>query len=206
MLIAVLTFATLSWPPAHSGTRASVGDRWRVWPAGRIFPASVPGTSPSGAAVRYRLTGVATEVPCDRGLQPDAARALRPFGCLTILRATYADGTQTYVATAGIAVLSDKAEGASSSAARRLGTRPTGGPRLRPPSVRPAGFAGGAAEGFGERQYVAGALAGGDDRYVVLTSAGYADGRPYTSGTSIDSRLTRVARELATTLHRDLTR
>ncbi|MFI0424870.1 hypothetical protein [Spongiactinospora sp. 9N601] len=206
ILAAAIGLIAHSWPPAHSGTGAPVADRWRTWPAARIFPAMLPGTSPSGAAVRYRLTGVAAEAPCERALQPAAARALNRLGCLTTLRATYADGTQTYVATAGIAVLSDSAADAASRVARRLATQQSGRPRLRPPSVRPAGFAGGAAEGFGERQYVAGALAAGEHRYVVLTSAGYADGRPYTPGSPIDGRLPRLARELAVTLHRDLTR
>ncbi|MCG5219877.1 hypothetical protein [Streptosporangium sp. KLBMP 9127] len=206
VLLAAVASVAVSWLPAHSGTAPPVRERWHTWPARDIFPAAIRGTSPSGAGTRYRLAGVAPEAACERALQPAAARALAPLGCLTTLRATYADSTETFVATAGIAVLSDSAATAPSSVARLLGLR--GGDRIqgRPPSVRPAGFPGGVAEGFGERQYVAGALVAGHDRYVVLTAAGYADGRPYVAGGRADIRLTRLAVELADALYRGLTR
>ncbi|MCA2229831.1 hypothetical protein [Nonomuraea aurantiaca] len=78
-------------------------ERWHAWPVARVFPSSVPGTSPSGARVTYVLAGVAPESPCRVAFQPGVARLLR--GCVTALRATYADSTQTFVATVGIAVL-----------------------------------------------------------------------------------------------------
>ncbi|MEU8151677.1 hypothetical protein [Nonomuraea sp. NPDC048901] len=80
-----------------------VPERWHAWPVARVFPSSVPGTSPSGARVTYVLAGVAPESPCRVAFQPGVARLLR--GCVTALRATYADSTQTFVATVGIAVL-----------------------------------------------------------------------------------------------------
>ncbi|MBT2235609.1 hypothetical protein [Nonomuraea sp. NEAU-A123] len=78
-------------------------ERWHAWPVARVFPGSVPGTSPSGARVTYVLAGVAPEAPCRVAFQPGVLRLLR--GCVTALRATYADSTQTFVATVGIAVL-----------------------------------------------------------------------------------------------------
>ncbi|GLW12907.1 hypothetical protein Misp01_80350 [Microtetraspora sp. NBRC 13810] len=208
-LLALLAWAAIlasSWPAAHGGATSPVGDRWRSWPATRVFPPSVPATSPSGARIRYLLAGVAREARCEDALQPEAARALARLGCVTTLRATYTDSTQTYVVTAGIAVLSASAPSAATPVAGRLGIRETGPMRERPPTVRPAPFPGGAAEGFGERQYVAGALAAGHDRYVVLTAAGYADGRPYAPGVPADPRLTRAARDLAAALHRNISR
>jgi hypothetical protein len=205
-ILAALASVAFAWLPAHSGTATAVRERWRAWPVGRIFPDSISGTSPSGAGTSYRLTGVAPEAPCERALHPAAARALASLGCLTTLRATYADSTETFVATAGIAVLSDAATVAASPVARRLGLLRGGHLQGRPPSVRPARLPGGVAEEFGERQYIAGALTAGYDRYVVLTAAGYADGRPYVAGGQADARLVRLAGELAGALYRGLTR
>jgi hypothetical protein len=118
---------------------------------------------------------------------------LARYGCRTVLRATYLDVTQTFVVTSGIAVLH---------------TTPGDGPALaaspRPPTVRPASFPG-AAEDFGDTQYVTGGLAEGDGPYAVLTAAGYADGRAYTPSCPPDERLTKLARDLATSLLRRLT-
>ncbi|GAA5073189.1 hypothetical protein GCM10023259_073740 [Thermocatellispora tengchongensis] len=212
VLLALAVLVAFSWPPAHGGAGPPVRERWRSWPVARVFPPSLPGTSPSGARVRYVLAGVAAEAPCARALQPAAARALAPLGCLTTLRATYTDVTETYVVTAGIAVLSDAATAAPPPLAGGLDVHGLALPKAgrhapeRPPTVLPAAFPGGPAERFGERQYVAGAVAAGYDRYVVLTAAGHADGRPYEPGRRADPRVARAARDLARALHRELTR
>lgn len=187
--VALLSVLSLTGPTADPPVR----ERWHAWPVARIFPDSVPGTSPSGAKVTYRLAGVAPEAPCRVALQPAAAGALP--GCLTTLRATYADSTNTYVATVGVAVL----DGPAGHVAERLHGE-------RPPSVRPVAFPGGAAEGFGERQYITGALAASSERYVVFAAAGYSDGRPYQPGERAAPRLGDAARRLATALHGALTR
>jgi hypothetical protein len=92
---------------ALPSTEPPVPERWHAWPVARVFPGSVPGTSPSGARVTYVLAGVAPEAPCRVAFQPGVLRLLR--GCVTALRATYADSTQTFVATVGIAVLATPA-------------------------------------------------------------------------------------------------
>ncbi|MEU4235214.1 hypothetical protein AB0F17_64030 [Nonomuraea sp. NPDC026600] len=99
-------------------------ERWHAWPVARVFPGSVPGTSPSGARVTYVLAGVAPEAPCRVAFQPGVLRLLR--GCVTALRATYTDSTQTFVATVGIAVLT--------TPAAHLPAEPPGGD---PPSAPP---------------------------------------------------------------------
>ncbi|MEU1724612.1 hypothetical protein ACNF49_07955 [Actinomadura sp. ATCC 39365] len=182
--VVLLSILSVFWPQAD----APVPERWHAWPVTRIFPLVVPGLSPSGARVTYVLAGVAPEAPCRVAFQPAAVRP----GCLTALRATYADSTQTYVATVGIAVLGVPGAGTYRGA--------------RPPTVRPVAFPGGPAERFGRRQYFTGALAGSGDPYLVATAAGYADGRAYRPGDRAAPRLRGVARQLAETLYRALTR
>ncbi|MFG1690497.1 hypothetical protein ACGFNP_60865 [Nonomuraea sp. NPDC049269] len=104
-------------------------ERWHAWPVARVFPGSVPGTSPSGARVTYVLAGVAPEAPCRVAFQPGVLRLLR--GCVTALRATYADSTQTFVATVGIAVLTTPAARLPAPGGNLPGTPPeTGNDRL----------------------------------------------------------------------------
>ncbi|MET9341652.1 hypothetical protein [Nonomuraea sp. NPDC003804] len=183
--IALIPIIAMTWAPAEP----PVAERWRAWPASEVFPARLPGTTPSGARTAYVLAGIAPEAPCARAFHPGAL--LR--GCLTALRATYVDTTQTFVATAGVAVLT----GAPPPPAER------GDPR--PATVTPYTVPGGPAELFGTRQYITGARIGSGPRYVVMTAAGYTDGRPYTKGQGAPPRLRGMARELATALHRRLT-
>lgn len=186
--VALISALNLIWPQVDP----PVPERWHAWPTAKIFPSTLPGKSPSGARVTYVLAGIAPETSCHDAFQAAAARALT--GCVTALRATYSDSTQTYVATAGIAVLTGSAERFTD----RLDAD-------RPSTVRPVAFPG-AAEMFGEPQYITGAMAASDERYVVLTAAGYSDGRAYRSGGKAEPRLTGVARQLATALNRTLTR
>ncbi|MFI6396333.1 hypothetical protein ACIBHY_54490 [Nonomuraea sp. NPDC050547] len=203
----LLSIALLSLLPHWGSAEPPVSERWHAWPVSRVFPAALTGASPSGARVTYLLAGVAPEAPCRVALQA-AAAAMLPR-CLTTLRATYSDSTQTFVATVGVAVL----DGAPSWLPVRAIHAGAAG---RPPSVRPVAFPGGAAERFGEAQYVTGAVAASGGPYVVFTAAGYADGRPYqgrqyqgrpyqpAGGT--EPRLGAAAVQLAEALHKALTR
>jgi hypothetical protein len=184
--VVLISILLAVWP----ATGPPVPDRWRSWPVAQVFPAAVPGISPSGARVTYLLTGVAPEAPCRSAFHPGALPA-RP-ACVTALRATYADSTSTFVATVGIAVLTGYGEPAMSGASR-------------PPTVRPVPFPGGPAERFGELQYVTGVVIASHERYLVATAAGYTDGRPYRPGDRAATRLRGIARQLAVELHRGLT-
>ncbi|MFI6910444.1 hypothetical protein ACIBKY_55000 [Nonomuraea sp. NPDC050394] len=191
--VALLSILPFPWGSAEP----AVSERWRAWPVSRVFPAALTGASPSGARVTYLLAGVAPEAPCRVALQA-AAAAMLPR-CLTTLRATYSDSTQTFVATVGVAVL----DGAPSWLPVRAVHAGAAG---RPPSVRPVAFPGGAAERFGEAQYVTGAVAASGGPYVVFTAAGYADGRPYQPGGRTEPRIGAAAVQLAEALHKALTR
>ncbi len=150
-----------------------VASRWRTWPAGRIFPASVsyqlPWTlfgSNSGLTVSARRIGIAPQSRCRAAIDPGLARALGKRGCEAVLRATYTDSTSSFVVTVGIAVMPRTAPPAA-----RL---PAG--RGLAPGVRPVAFPRTLAAGFGGRQrQLSGALGYGP--YLVLYTAGYTDGR-----------------------------
>ncbi|MFI6300200.1 hypothetical protein ACIBEJ_52020 [Nonomuraea sp. NPDC050790] len=184
--VALLSLLPFPWGSAEP----AVSERWHAWPVTRVFPAALAGASPSGARVTYLLAGVAPEAPCRVALQP-AAAAMLPR-CLTALRATYTDSTQTFVVTVGVAVLD--------------GPTPPVRAGGRPPTVRPVAFPGGPAERFGEAQYVTGAVAASGGPYTVLTAAGYADGRPYQREGGTEPRLGAAATQLAQALHKALTR
>jgi hypothetical protein len=175
-----------------------------------LFPATVAGTSPSGARITYRLAGLVPEEPCRRAFRPPV-----PPRCLKALRATYADGTRTFVVTAGIAVLGRRgahppAGGPPGERGRRA--RPgRSGPQPRPPGdpaarVRPAAFPGGPAERFSEDQCFTEHAVAVRGRYVVATAAGYADGRPYRPGDRVSRRLVDAARDVAKAVRRSLPR
>ncbi|KAB8191401.1 hypothetical protein FH608_029490 [Nonomuraea phyllanthi] len=219
MSVVLLSILSMLWPPPDP----PVSERWHAWPVSRVFPQFVHGASPSGARITYVLAGVAPEAPCRTAFQPAAVRR----GCRVALRATYADSTQTFVATVGVAVLDPPepeaperetpvidtpGSGVPGSGTSRSGT--SGSRRSarasyrtgRPPTVRPVAFPGGPAERFGRRQYVTGVVIEGQDHYLVATAAGYADGRPYRRGDRAMPRLRATARQLAAALHRALTR
>jgi hypothetical protein len=155
------------------------GQRWRTLTAGAIFPAAVSYAPPDSLGDDPALTlsarriGTARPASCAAAADTSAARVLDGSGCTALLRATYVDGTGSYVVTVGAAVLPGTA--AATAAAQAIGRLPGAG-GLRS-TVHTAPFAGTLAASFtaGRRQ-LSGAAAGGS--YVVLWTAGYADDRP----------------------------
>jgi hypothetical protein len=150
-----------------------VAGRWRTWPAGRIFPASprYPLTwtlfeNNSPLMMDAHRAGIARQSTCTAGLDPGLARVLDRDGCQTVLRATYADSTGSFVATVGVVIMHGQAPDVS---------RLPAGHGLAP-GVRAVPFRGTLAARFGNRQrQMTGASAHGP--YLILYTAGYADGR-----------------------------
>ena len=93
------------------------GRSWRAQQAGKIFPASVsyapPAVLDEGAApltLSARRIGIARQASCRAATDAAAAAVLVRNGCSAVLRATYADGTSSYVVTVGVAVLPSTAQ------------------------------------------------------------------------------------------------
>jgi hypothetical protein len=152
------------------------GKRWRDLTAGAIFPSSVSYAAP--ALLNYdpplRLSaervGLAKQASCASATDPVAAAALDREGCAAMLRATYVDGTDSYVVTVGAAVLPGTAK--ASSAARAIAS--ANGVRSAVHAVPVAGTA--AASFTDKRRQLSGVVSAGT--YVVLYTVGYADTRP----------------------------
>jgi hypothetical protein len=151
--------------------------RWRASPAGRIFPPTVGYQLPSYALsgtgelpLIARRVGIAQQASCAAAADATAAAVLDQHGCAKMLRATYVDATGSLVVTVGVAVMRGTA--AADASIRAL---------LSPPGlrsgVRPLGFRDTLAGGFGAAQRQ---LSSAIDRgpYLVLSTAGYSDGRP----------------------------
>jgi hypothetical protein len=156
-----------------------VARRWRALPEGQIFPADLRYTLPGaafsaskGLRLTARRLGVARPARCAKGAGPDAGRILDRYGCTELLRATYLDSTGSLVVTVGVAVLRNAAAAAAADA-RLTSDRHDG----LPDSVRPAPVSGTLAARFSssQRQLAWDTHAG---PYVILATAGYADGRP----------------------------
>ena len=123
------------------------------------------GRALAGAAVAA-VIGLATSVPA-------AAAVLAGDGCSTMLRATYADGTGSYVVTVGVAVLPSTAQAAEAYDELNDAT-PAGGIT---PGVHALAFKNSPAAWFtNPRRQLTGSDRAGT--YVALYAVGYADSRP----------------------------
>lgn len=160
-------------------TNWEFGERWRDFPAGEIFPASAMYTPPTALdddpslTLALRRIGIARQATCRAATDAAAAAVLDRDGCAGMLRATYADGSDSYVVTVGVAVLPSTAR--ASAAAHSLGS--AGDVDGIAPGVRAVSFSNTPAQWFTDRRrQLSGVTSAGT--YVVLYTAGYADSRP----------------------------
>ena len=93
-----------------------VASRWRTWPVGKIFPASVSYALPStlfeaksGLTMTAHRVGIARQSTCAAALDRGLARALGRDGCEGVLRATYTDSTGSFVATVAVVIMHGQA-------------------------------------------------------------------------------------------------
>jgi len=175
--------------------------RWRDLPADRIFPVSA-GYAPPAAldddpslTLGARRIGIARQATCGSATDTAAAAVLDRDGCKNLLRATYADGTDSYVVTVGVAVLPGVRQ--ATDAARSLGNAAAVDGIL--PGVHAVPFRNTSAAWFtNQRRQLSGVISAGT--YVVLYTAGYADSRPrepVSGDTYGDAEMTRAASGVA---------
>jgi len=169
-----------------------IGKRWRTLTAGDIFPASLtygPPTSiiddPSLRLTASRI-GIARQASCMAATDKNVGSVLARYGCQAMLRATYVDGTDSYVITVGVAAMPGSAQ--AKAAQRELaGVVGRGGA-----GVRTVPVAGSLAAAFtnGRRQLAVSTQAG---PYLVFYTIGYTDDRPpvpVSADTYADSEMT----------------
>ncbi|WP_371783108.1 hypothetical protein [Streptosporangium subroseum] len=153
--------------------RAAVSEvalRWQVWPAGRIFPATVGYAAEQGGEEKARRVGISPETRCDKAVDAKLLKALRQAGCRGILRATYLDALQGVVLTVGVAAFADEVGAARAKASLPRAGRPS-------PGLRTLAFPGTVTDRFTSagRQSSLVRQAG---PYVVMATIGQIDGRP----------------------------
>jgi hypothetical protein len=177
---------------------AAVAGRWRSWPAGRIFPADLGYTTTLRGRETAHRVGISPDYRCVAALDGGLARAARRDGCRAGIRASYVDELDGVIYTTGVLSFPDRAR----AAAFTRGLRPS-----RPPvaTLRALALPGTASARFTAlaRQT---ATARQDGPYVVLTVAGYADGRPAEATGEFDvtafSAAGQLAREILAPMNR----
>lgn len=160
--------------------------RWRSLPAGKIFPVSVQYTVPAEAlggqqlVLQARLLGVSQDESCAAALSGAAVRLFAKYHCSAALRATYVDASGSMVATVAVAVLpssTDASAVVTDLTGTSSGSIESGGTSSRQAVARALKIARTPAASFGNKQrQMSEALGAGP--YVILSSAGFADGRP----------------------------
>lgn len=151
--------------------------RWRTMSAGQIFPATVAYQLAGDAfesgtqlSLTAHLVGIARQATCQAASDPAAAAVLSADRCAAVLRATYADQTDSMLVTVGVAVMPGNATAKAVAGRLSAGQQPH-------PGIRTVPFRDTLARAFGDPQrQLSWATSAGP--YVIMSTAGYADGRP----------------------------
>ncbi|MDT0442895.1 hypothetical protein [Streptomyces johnsoniae] len=152
---------------------------WREVPVDRLFPPEITGeeAGPGGADRRWVRVAVAPDSTCEGAFDPLLTEVLSAVGCHRLLRATYADETETTVTTVGLLFTEADTDDMAALDARftdeGLDTRTD---LLPLPYAAP----GTPAEDFGADQRASWRIGVVPDLPVVVWSVtGFADGRPF---------------------------
>jgi hypothetical protein len=171
-------YATLAPRPLTAAEKArytaqAIAAQWHTRTPGQLFPGSVNYQVQQGDTTVGPRVGIAPQATCSAGADTSAAATLQRFGCQTVLRATYVDATGTYAVTVGVAVFPSKSAARSAQAALDTGDQ-------KQPGVTAVPFQNTITSRFGSAQRLIdqAQLAG---PYVVMTAAGYTDGRTQAS-------------------------
>jgi hypothetical protein len=147
---------------------AAVAGRWRTWPAGRIFPATLGYVTTLLTQEHAHRLGISPADGCAAALTAPLAAVARGDGCHAALRATYLDELGGVVYTTGVLAFPTARRAAAFAGAADHGALPAG--------LRAYGPAGTAAARFTDASRQASAVSHAGP-YVLVTVAGYADGR-----------------------------
>jgi hypothetical protein len=162
--------------------------RWQEWPAGKIFPDSLPYSADAGGNEKAARIGIDPSLSCSAGLDTKARAIAAQHGCTALLRATYLDQLQGLIVTIGVVAFPDEA---SAQAARKA--MPAGNDIT--PGVSAYGPAGTVAARFNDAARQTGSVQQAGP-YVVALTVGYADGRPAAAVTQRQTDLYDLASQL----------
>jgi hypothetical protein len=167
----------------------AVAERWRTWPAGRVFPARLSyDTALLTTEAATRVT-IGSEDGCSAAVEAGVAALARRDQCQAALRATYLDQLQGVVYTVGVLAFPSARLAAAFWSGLRA-SAPSAMPlrALAEPGTASARFTNAARQASTARR-------GGP--FVVLTVAGYADGEPAGPGQEERASIFAPAAQLA---------
>jgi hypothetical protein len=152
----------------------AIAQRWERLPLRLIFPATVGYTTAQDTSETATRLGISPGDSCEESLDVTAAGAADRYGCVAVLRASYADELGGTVYTVGVAVFPDNAAARGFASSVPATAHPATG-------LNALAVSGTAAARFANpaRQTTAVGVTG---PYVVLAVSGYADGRPASKG------------------------
>jgi hypothetical protein len=154
--------------------------RWRQLTAAEIFPPVVHYQPPlavsgDGLSLSASRIGIARQASCQAATDAAVAAVLTRNKCQAVLRATYVDGTGSYVVTVGVAAFPGTAQAIAASL--ELGGQPLTGPGGALMGVRTVEFKNTPAGSFtNPRRQISGQQRAAT--YVIFYAIGYADTRP----------------------------
>ncbi|WP_327664215.1 MULTISPECIES: hypothetical protein [unclassified Streptomyces] len=166
-----------SGPPSVQTAYREAGQLWHGVPVDQLFPRTLKGegAGPGRADRTWTRIAVAPDATCANAFDPLLHKALRPAGCLRLLRATYTDATQSSVTTVGLMFTKADAEATQALRSRFMEQGLDRRDDLMP---RPYAAKGTLAAGFGDRQRATWAINVLTDAPVVVYAvSGFADGR-----------------------------
>lgn len=148
---------------------AAVADRWRSWPAGKIFPARLSyGTDLLTSETAMRIA-ISRQDACATTIDASLRALTIRDRCSAGLRATYLDQLQGIVYTIGILVFPNSRDAMSFAVSLHVADE-------RLIALRALALPGTASGRFSDVAREVGTVRRGGP-FVVLTVAGYADGR-----------------------------
>jgi hypothetical protein len=187
----ILAHTRLTSPPTSAELSAAaataVADRWHSWPADRIFPAQLSYTTSLLTQETASRVGISPATSCRAGIDASLGRLASRYRCRGAIRASYVDQLQGVVFTIGVLAF-----GSTRQATGFVQALPGGGAA----GVQAQAFSGTAGAAFTDaaRQAFTSAHQG---PYVVLTTSGYADGRPAAATGEHNSSVFAPAAQLA---------
>jgi hypothetical protein len=168
---------------------AAVARRWRSWPASRIFPATLSYTTSLLNAETAHRIGISPDNRCTAALDARLASRARRDGCQAGIRASYVDQLQGVLFTTGVLAFPSPGQARKFADGLSAGRPPARALRaLALPGTASALFSNAARQAATVRQH---------GPYVLLTVAGYTDGRPAAATGEYDKPVFTAAGQLA---------
>lgn len=197
-----LADASLTRPPTRAEQSAAaataIADRWRTWPAGRIFPADLGYTTSLRTQETASRAGISPAARCSARIDAALGRLARRDACQAAIAATYVDELQGVVFTIGVLAF-----GSTQLAARFSRGMPASAGRPVA-GIRAQAFPGTASAAFSDPARQSSTVTQ-HGPYVILTASGYADGRPAAVTGERDNAVFAPAAQLASEIAGPLT-